>query len=97
VREKQVEQHLVKRVSERGGYALKFTSPSRRSVPDRVCVLPGGKLIFVELKAPGELPTEAQVREHQRLRVLGHIVLVLDSKLDVDYWFDTNCRFWDAT
>ena len=92
-RESEVEAHLVKRVKERLGIAYKFTSPQRRSVPDRMCVMPGGRVVFVELKRPGAKPTEQQTREHQRLRDLGATVLVLDSKTQVDHYFDTNSRY----
>lgn len=64
--------------------AYKFTSPGRRNVPDRICVLPGGRIVFVELKAPGKKPTAGQAREHQRLRDLGQQVDVCDCTLDVD-------------
>lgn len=95
MRESDIEAHLVKRVKERGGIAYKFTSPSRRSVPDRICALPGNVIIFCELKRPGGAPTEAQTREHQRLRELGCKVLVLDTKQQVDFYFDTACRYFD--
>lgn len=42
MRESQIEQYLVKRVKEAGGIAYKFTSPQRRSVPDRIVLLSGG-------------------------------------------------------
>lgn len=82
--EKTIEAHLVKRVKESGGIAYKFTSPQRRSVPDRLVLLPGGGIEFVELKAPGKKPTPMQLREHERLRGLGFTVLVLDSKEKID-------------
>ncbi len=78
--EKLVEQALVSRVKAMGGIAFKFTSPGRRSVPDRLCLLPGGRVIFVECKAPGKRPTELQAREHERLRALGFDVRVIDSR-----------------
>ncbi|ADZ41829.1 TPA: VRR-NUC domain-containing protein [Yersinia enterocolitica] len=79
-REDSIEDHLVKEVKKVGGIAYKFISPGRRSVPDRLVLLPGGKVIFVECKAPGEKPTAAQLREHEKLRALGFTVRVLDSK-----------------
>lgn len=88
--EKEVEAHLVKRVKERGGIPYKFTSPARRSVPDRICVMPLGRVLFVELKRPGGKPTPQQDREHQRLRALGAVVLVLDTKQAVDEVFGPN-------
>lgn len=80
IREDSIEDHLVKEVKKAGGIAYKFISPGRRSVPDRLVLLPGGKVIFVECKAPGEKPTAAQLREHEKIRALGFIVCVLDSK-----------------
>ncbi|CQH34787.1 TPA: VRR-NUC domain-containing protein [Yersinia enterocolitica] len=80
IREDSIEDHLVKEVKKAGGIAYKFISPGRRSVPDRLVLLPGGKVIFVECKAPGEKPTAAQLREHEKLRALGFTVRVLDSK-----------------
>ena len=78
--ERDVEAALVKRVKALGGLCEKFTSPSARSVPDRIVTLPGGKIVFVELKAPGKKPTDLQERDHQRRRALGCDVRVIDSK-----------------
>lgn len=93
MRESAVEAQLVKRVKERGGIPYKFKSPQRRSVPDRIAAMPDGITIWVELKAPGEQPRDDQVREHQRLSDLGHVVLVLDTKERVDYYFGPECRY----
>jgi len=77
--EKQIEQALVRRVKELGGTCEKFTSPGRRSVPDRIVTLPGGRIIFVECKAPGKRPTITQQFDHERRRLLGCDVRVIDS------------------
>lgn len=55
--ERDIEQKLRSMVERRGGHCLKFTSPSSGGVPDRIVLLPGGRVIFVELKRPkgGEL------------------------------------------
>lgn len=79
-RESVIEANLVKQVKAAGGTAYKFTSPGRRGVPDRLVLLPGGRVVFVECKAPGEVPRPDQEREHNRLRALGFTVIVLDSK-----------------
>ncbi|WP_193160490.1 VRR-NUC domain-containing protein [Citrobacter youngae] len=79
-RESIIEKHLVDEVKKVGGFAYKFVSPGRRSVPDRIVLLPGGRIVFVECKAPGKAPRADQVREHKRLRALGFSVVVLDSK-----------------
>ncbi|MDE1477591.1 VRR-NUC domain-containing protein [Xenorhabdus bovienii] len=80
IRESVIENHLVKEIKKAGGIAYKFVSPGRRSVPDRICILPGGRVVFVECKAPGEKPRPDQLREHEKLRALGCEVVVLDSK-----------------
>lgn len=79
IREKDIENYLVKKVKELGGVAYKFTSPSRRSVPDRLVVCPGNRIAFVEVKRPGNTPTQAQQREMQKLADLGCVVTWVDS------------------
>jgi hypothetical protein len=83
--EKTIENYLVKRVQSLGGECEKFTSPQRRSVPDRIVTMPGGKLVFVEVKRFGKQPTEMQARDHQRRLELGFVVWVVDSKAAVDH------------
>jgi hypothetical protein len=80
--EKDVEAALVRRVKALGGLCEKFTSPGRRSVPDRIITMSGGRIIFVELKAPNKKPTEAQMKDHERRRALGCDVRVIDNKDD---------------
>lgn len=78
--EKDVEAWLVAEAKKRGGIAYKFTSPQRRSVPDRLVLMPGGNIFFAECKAPGKTPTDAQAREHERMRGIGFEVFVVDKK-----------------
>lgn len=82
--ERDVENALVKRIKALGGTCEKFTSPARRSVPDRLVTLPGNRVEFVECKRPGEKPTEKQARDHERRRALGCIVHVIDSLESID-------------
>ena len=77
--EKTIEQALVKRVKDLGGMAEKYVSVNRRSVPDRLVTLPGGRVIFCEVKRPGGKPTDAQKRDHARRRILGCDIRVIDS------------------
>ena len=77
--EKFIEAALVRRVKELGGLCEKFVSPGRRSVPDRVVTLPGGRVVFVEVKAPGKKPTELQERDHWRRRKLGCEVVIINN------------------
>lgn len=77
--ERDIEKALVKRVESLGGLCEKFTSPNRRGVPDRIVTLPGGKIIFVEVKSCGKKPTKLQRRDHERRIALGCTVLVIDN------------------
>ena len=77
--ERDIEKAFVRRVKALGGMAEKFTSPARRSVPDRIVTMPDGQIIFVELKAPGKKPTDAQSRDHAKRRAMGCDVRVIDS------------------
>jgi hypothetical protein len=83
VLEKDVEQYLRDAVRSVGGEAYKFTSPNRRSVPDRVCVFPQSdgtvRIVFVECKRPGSTWTEKQKRERDRLLRLGCEVELCDD------------------
>lgn len=85
MKEKDIEQYLVKRAKDFGILCYKFTSPARRAVPDRILLAPGGETCFVECKAPGKKPTEAQASLHRLFRTQGHRVEVIDSKEGVDY------------
>lgn len=77
--EKTIEVALCKRVKELGGSCEKFTSPGRRSVPDRLITLPGGRIVFVEVKAPGKKATELQAYDHAKRRALGCDVRLINS------------------
>ena len=51
--ESRLEQRICEHVRRRGGRAFKFVSPGAPGVPDRLCILPGGRVIFIEVKRPG--------------------------------------------
>ena len=75
--EKTLEHKFVTEVKRVGGLALKFVSPGFDGVPDRLVLLPGGKLGFVEVKAPGKRPRPLQLARHRLLRRLGFKVYAL--------------------
>ena len=83
MREKQIEQKLVKATKNMGGIAPKFVSPSFDGMPDRIVLLPGGHIGFVEVKAPGEKPRPLQLSRHGLLRRLGFKVFVLDDEQQI--------------
>lgn len=84
MRERNIETYLRNKVKAAGGWAPKWTSPGSNGVPDRIVFLPGGKVAYVELKAPGKKPTALQEVQHKRLRALGQTVHVIDSREGVD-------------
>ena len=51
--EREIEKALVEAAKSRDGVTMKFTSPGLVGVPDRLVLMPDGKIGFVELKAPG--------------------------------------------
>lgn len=79
MREKQIEQQLVATVRKRDGLCPKWVSPGFDGVPDRIILLPGGRIAFAELKAPGKKPRPLQERRIAQLRRLGFNVYVIDS------------------
>ncbi len=81
--EKQIEQALVREVKKRGGICPKLTSPGFSGMPDRMILLPGGRMAFVEAKAPGERPRPLQMARHRLLRRLGFKVYVLDDESQI--------------
>ena len=78
-REKVTELKLVREVKLRGGICPKFTSPGYDGMPDRIALLPEGRMAFVEVKAYGEKPRPLQLARHRLLRSLGFKVYVLDD------------------
>lgn len=88
MREKTIEQKLVKAVRLRGGICPKFVSPGFDGMPDRLCLLPKGQAAFIELKAPGKKPRPLQLSRHRLLESLGHRVYVLDRPEQIEQILD---------
>ena len=85
VREESVENYLVRRVKALGGDCYKWVSPGLQGVPDRICVFDGGRVFFVETKAPkGSRMQPAQPRRHRDLRNRGFRVYVPKTRAEVD-------------
>lgn len=83
MREKTIEQKFREAVRNAGGLALKFTSPGWDGMPDRLALLPGGRMAFVEVKAPRKKPRPLQLARHRTLRQLGFRVYVLDDEKQI--------------
>ena len=77
--EKSTEQKLVKAVKAKGGLAPKFVSPGFDGVPDRIVLLPRGRIAFIELKAKGRKMRPLQVRRKRQMESLGFSVYCIDS------------------
>lgn len=79
MREIRIEQRLVSEVKKRSGLCPKFVSPGIDGMPDRLILLPKGRMAFAELKAPGRKPRPLQLARHKKLRKLGFAVYVIDG------------------
>lgn len=77
--EKVFERELSKFVEEREGMAVKLLSQFIKGLPDRMFLLPGGVVVFVEFKSTGKKPTKIQEYIHKRIHALEFQVLVVDS------------------
>ena len=80
MREKELERKLTEDTKDRDGVAFKFVSPGHAGVPDRLVLLPGAHIGFVEVKAPGQEPRKLQLAMHRLIRRLGFKVYVLDDQ-----------------
>lgn len=83
MKEREVEASLVKAVKNRNGLALKFVSPGFSGVPDRIVLLRGGHIGFVELKRPGEKMRVLQEKRKRQLEELGFSVFTVDRKEEI--------------
>ena len=79
MREKSIEAKLVDAVKAVGGVCWKFTSPGTSGVPDRIVLMPSGRIGFVEVKASGEKPRPLQRLRIRTLQRLGFKAFVLDT------------------
>ena len=83
--ESEVESHLRKLVERAGGQCVKFIPDYKRGWPDRILLLPGGTLVWVETKRPeGGKVASAQKVAHLILRRLGQRVELVWTKEEAD-------------
>jgi len=78
--EKLLEQKLRDQIKKLGGLALKFSSMTFTGMPDRIVLMPRGRIYFVEMKSEGKRPTPRQAIVHEQLRGLGFDVWVIDNR-----------------
>ena len=91
MRENEIERVLALSVKKMGGMAVKFVSPGLDGVPDRIVLLPGKKIAFVELKAPGKKPRPLQEKRKRQLEGLGFPVYVIDGLGQIGGVLDEIC------
>ena len=89
--ERTIERRLTAETKKRGGMALKFVSPGLDGVPDRIVLMPGGRIAFVEVKAPGKHPRPLQVKRKRQLESLGFPVYCIDHPDQVGGVLDEIC------
>lgn len=77
--EKVVERKLVELVKINGGMCIKLLCDQLIGLPDRMCLFPGHKIVFVELKTTRQKPKRIQAYMHNKLRALGFRVEVIDT------------------
>lgn len=82
--ERIIEEKLRESVKKKKGLCLKFISPSMTGLPDRMVLLPKGKIGFIEVKRPGKRPRPIQVKRIKELRDLGFKVFIMDDRKDID-------------
>ena len=92
MKESKIEKRFRLAVERIGGKAPKWVSPGNRGVPDRIVILPGGRVVFVELKAPGKQLQPLQRKWMKTLRSLGHQVYKIDSEEDIERFIQEVCR-----
>lgn len=86
--EAKVEAAIVRYAKSKGCLVYKFTSPSRRSVPDRLFITPNGVVGFLEIKAPGKEPTPAQAHQMRLIEKRNAPVDYADTKEKGIIWVD---------
>ena len=91
MRESKIERRLAASVKRMGGLAVKFVSPGLDGVPDRIVLLPGRKIAFVELKAPGKKLRVLQEKRKRQLESLGFPVYVIDGVEQIGGVLDEIC------
>lgn len=89
--EKVVERKLVELVKAKKGMCIKLLCDQLTGLPDRLCLFPGGVVIFVEVKTTGQKPRRIQTFIHNKLRALGFRVEVIDTIEAVTKLLNTIC------
>lgn len=79
-KEKEIERFFTAECKRKNGLAIKLASTGMAGLPDRIVLMPDGRVFFAELKAPGKRPRPLQAAVHNMLRGMGFRVYVIDSR-----------------
>lgn len=82
--EKLLERKLRQKVDQLGGWSIKLLATHITGLPDRLCLFPGGKVVFVEVKTTGQKIKKIQGKVHDRLRSMGFRVEVIDTSEGIE-------------
>ena len=85
--EKDIEKLFRDEIKRAGGKAYKFTSPGNDGVPDRIVMLPDGRIVFVELKTDTGKLSKLQELQCRQIAELGQTVRVLHGLAEVRDFF----------
>ena len=89
--EKDIEKKVCDHAKKLGCLVYKFTSPARRSVPDRLFIMPDGKRVFfIEFKRLGKKPSPAQAVEIAKIKAHGVCCFVVDNVQTGKFVVETN-------
>lgn len=92
-RERDIEKWMREKIEQLGGQFMKWVSPGNDGVPDRIAILPGGKVYFIELKKDGETPRKLQVWQQNRLRRLGCDVRTVEGMDEARQFIEEVSRY----
>ncbi len=88
MRERDIERWLRRQIEDMGGKFMKFTSPGNDGVPDRIAIMPGGHIWFVELKTDEGRLTPIQAWQQDRLDALGVQVRTIRGMDEAKAWIE---------
>lgn len=86
--EGKIEQRFRKKAAAKGGWVIKFTPVGLRGLPDRIVLIKGGRIAFIEFKAPGQKPRPLQLKRKRQLEGFGFACYICDSNIVADRILD---------